>query len=228
MSAFPPTESWFSSSPRSSSFPGSDFWRRWPSVMRARSRVPWSEPFLTGTSDLRPASRSLRSPSMWSLVTTDIRRNTRRHRRADATTWPGSSLRRWFPKMRTQVHRYGWNGGVQRSCSWTSAGSRHLPNPRRPRNTYVLSRYRAIASTIITRHGGTVDKYIGDGVMAVFGHVTSGPDDVDRALAYSLELVAALTNWKQTSDVKGAPGVAGWYRPARWNGDGRNPRRRRP
>lgn len=29
--------------------------------------------------------------------------------------------------------------------------------------TYVLSRYRAITSAIITRHGGTVDKYIGDG-----------------------------------------------------------------
>lgn len=73
--------------------------------------------------------------------------------------------------------------------------------------TYVLSRYRAITSTIITRHGGTVDKYMGDGVMAVFGHVTSGPDDVDKALACTLELVAALTDWKRTSDIKGLPAL---------------------
>jgi adenylate cyclase len=73
--------------------------------------------------------------------------------------------------------------------------------------TYVLSRYRAITSTIITRHGGTVDKYIGDGVMAVFGHVTPGPDDVDKALACSLELVAALAGWKETSDTKGLPAL---------------------
>lgn len=73
--------------------------------------------------------------------------------------------------------------------------------------TYVLSRYRAITSTIITRHGGTVDKYIGDGVMAVFGHVTSGPDDADKALACSLELVEALMDWKRTSDIKGLPAL---------------------
>lgn len=73
--------------------------------------------------------------------------------------------------------------------------------------TYVLSRYRAITSVIITRHGGTVDKYIGDGVMAVFGHVVAGPDDAERALACSLNLVAALADWKQTSDAKGLPAL---------------------
>lgn len=73
--------------------------------------------------------------------------------------------------------------------------------------TNVLARYRAITSAIITRHGGTVDKYIGDGVMAVFGHVVSGPDDPDRALACSLELVQALADWKRMSDVKGLPAL---------------------
>lgn len=73
--------------------------------------------------------------------------------------------------------------------------------------TYVLARYRAITTAIITRHGGTVDKYIGDGVMAVFGHVTPGPDDVDKALACSLELVEALMDWKRTSDIKGLPAL---------------------
>lgn len=74
--------------------------------------------------------------------------------------------------------------------------------------TYVLARYRTITSAIVSRHGGTVDKFIGDGVMAVFGHVAPEPDDVDRALACSLELVAALTEWKLMCDDKGLPALA--------------------
>jgi adenylate cyclase len=73
--------------------------------------------------------------------------------------------------------------------------------------TYVLSRYRAITSDIITRHGGTVDKYIGDGVMAVFGHVVPSPDDPGKALACALDLVEALADWKRTSDAKGLPAL---------------------
>lgn len=73
--------------------------------------------------------------------------------------------------------------------------------------TYVLTRYRAIATSVVTRYGGTVDKYIGDGVMAVFGHVSSAPDDIDRALACSIELVSALAEWKRTSDVNGLPAL---------------------
>ena len=45
----------------------------------------------------------------------------------------------------------------------------------------VLSEFRDIASAIIVRHGGTVDKYIGDGIMAVFGHPAPRADDVARA-----------------------------------------------
>lgn len=73
--------------------------------------------------------------------------------------------------------------------------------------TYVLARYRAITSGIITRYGGTVDKYIGDGVMAVFGHVVPGPDDAEKALACALDLVEALADWKRTSDAKGLPAL---------------------
>jgi adenylate cyclase len=73
--------------------------------------------------------------------------------------------------------------------------------------TYVLSRYREITSEIILRHGGTVDKYMGDGVMAVFGHPVSRADDADRALAASLELVAALSHWKRSADSRGLPAL---------------------
>ena len=38
----------------------------------------------------------------------------------------------------------------------------------------VMSRYFATAQSVMERHGGTVEKFIGDAVMAVFGVRSSG------------------------------------------------------
>lgn len=61
--------------------------------------------------------------------------------------------------------------------------------------TCVLSTYRSLVSEVVLRHGGTVDKYIGDGVMALFGHPACHHDDADRALECALDLVDALADW---------------------------------
>lgn len=45
---------------------------------------------------------------------------------------------------------------------------------------------------IITRHGGHVDKFLGDGVLAVFGAPEGFPDHADRALAAGLEILDAV------------------------------------
>ena len=42
---------------------------------------------------------------------------------------------------------------------------------------------------VIARHGGHVDKFMGDGLLAVFGAPEGYPDHADRALAAGLELV---------------------------------------
>ena len=50
-------------------------------------------------------------------------------------------------------------------------------------------------SEVIEAHGGVVDKYLGDGVMALFGAPVTRPDDAQRALHCALEIrrrVAAL------------------------------------
>ena len=45
---------------------------------------------------------------------------------------------------------------------------------------------------ILLRHGATVEKFIGDAVMAVFGVPTTHEDDAERAIRAALELAAAF------------------------------------
>src|SRR5258705_9064755 len=42
----------------------------------------------------------------------------------------------------------------------------------------IMGRYFAMMRAVIERHGGTVEKFIGDAVMAVFGIPTLGPVSV--------------------------------------------------
>jgi class 3 adenylate cyclase/DNA-binding SARP family transcriptional activator len=59
----------------------------------------------------------------------------------------------------------------------------------------VMSRYFELASDVLGRHGGTVEKFIGDEVMAVFGVPVVREDDALRAVRAAVELresIAAL------------------------------------
>ncbi|HEX5039175.1 MAG TPA: adenylate/guanylate cyclase domain-containing protein [Candidatus Limnocylindria bacterium] len=56
----------------------------------------------------------------------------------------------------------------------------------------LLSRYFERATGIITVHGGTVEKFIGDAVMAVWGTPIAHEDDAERAVRAALELVDAV------------------------------------
>jgi class 3 adenylate cyclase len=52
----------------------------------------------------------------------------------------------------------------------------------------VMARYFETAQTVLERHGGTVEKFIGDAVMAVFGIPTMHEDDAVRAVRAAAEL----------------------------------------
>ena len=56
----------------------------------------------------------------------------------------------------------------------------------------VLARYFDLASQVIDRHGGVVEKFIGDAVMAVFGVPQIHEDDALRAVRAADELRRAL------------------------------------
>ncbi|MFI5254966.1 MAG: adenylate/guanylate cyclase domain-containing protein [Candidatus Limnocylindrales bacterium] len=55
-----------------------------------------------------------------------------------------------------------------------------------------LSRYFETAREIVGRYGGTVEKFIGDAVMAVWGAPVANEDDAERAVRAALDLVEAV------------------------------------
>jgi len=56
----------------------------------------------------------------------------------------------------------------------------------------VMSRYFATMQAVIERHGGTVEKFIGDAIMAVFGIPRLHEDDALRAVRAAVEMREAL------------------------------------
>ncbi|HEY7667759.1 MAG TPA: adenylate/guanylate cyclase domain-containing protein, partial [Actinomycetota bacterium] len=56
----------------------------------------------------------------------------------------------------------------------------------------LLTRYFDAARATIERHGGIVEKFIGDAVMAVWGTPVAHEDDAERAVRTALELVDAV------------------------------------
>jgi DNA-binding SARP family transcriptional activator/tetratricopeptide (TPR) repeat protein len=56
----------------------------------------------------------------------------------------------------------------------------------------VLSGYFQAVSAVVSRHGGTVEKYAGDAVMAVFGIPVSHEDDALRAARTALDIRVAV------------------------------------
>ena len=66
----------------------------------------------------------------------------------------------------------------------------------------ILSRYFDNCQRLITLYGGTVEKFIGDAVMAVWGTPIATEDDAERAVRAALDLVAAVS---ALGDELGAP-----------------------
>jgi class 3 adenylate cyclase/tetratricopeptide (TPR) repeat protein len=58
----------------------------------------------------------------------------------------------------------------------------------------LLSRYFNSAQRLIQLYGGTVEKFIGDAVMAVWGTPVAQEDDSERAVRAALDLVAAVAD----------------------------------
>src|SRR5436189_6450571 len=64
----------------------------------------------------------------------------------------------------------------------------------------VMSRWFDRMSEVLERHGGTVEKFIGDAVMAVFGIPDLHEDDALRALRAAVDARAAVAQLNERAE----------------------------
>ncbi len=62
----------------------------------------------------------------------------------------------------------------------------------------LLREFHGRMAGCVFAHGGTFDKFIGDGLMATFGTPEPAPDAADRALACGRSMLAAIAEWRQS------------------------------
>jgi adenylate cyclase len=72
----------------------------------------------------------------------------------------------------------------------------------------LLNRYFSIASEIIFKHGGTLDKYIGDGLMALFGAPYESEQQATQAVRAAIELQRSMAAFNAELLRDGLPAVA--------------------
>ncbi len=71
----------------------------------------------------------------------------------------------------------------------------------------LLRRFHGRMAGQIFAHGGTVDKYIGDCVMATFGTPVGGPRDAINALTCAAAMVEEVAHWNHERRAAGEPEI---------------------
>jgi class 3 adenylate cyclase len=71
----------------------------------------------------------------------------------------------------------------------------------------LLNNYLGALSAIIMAHNGTVDEFIGDAVLAIFGAPVTREDDARRAIACALEMQAAVPAINARNRALGLPEI---------------------
>jgi len=66
-----------------------------------------------------------------------------------------------------------------------------------------LNQFFSLAADVIFKYGGTLDKFIGDAVMAFFGAPLPQEDHAERAVRSALELMSALEEWNAEREAAG-------------------------
>jgi adenylate cyclase len=74
--------------------------------------------------------------------------------------------------------------------------------------TELLNRYFERMAACIHRHGGTLDKFIGDGIMAFFGAPLASQDACGEAFHAAREMLAELKAFNREQEAGGGPQIA--------------------
>lgn len=85
--------------------------------------------------------------------------------------------------------------------NYTALAERLTPT----QNLQLLNEYLTAISAEVEGRGGVVDKYLGDGMMAVFGAPVPRPDDVQRAVEAALSIRGRVAALRPRMDELGLP-----------------------
>jgi adenylate cyclase len=72
----------------------------------------------------------------------------------------------------------------------------------------MLNNYLGTMSEIIMDHQGTIDEFIGDAILAIFGAPTSRPDDAQRAVRCALDMQQAMNDLNRDNREAGLPEIS--------------------
>jgi adenylate cyclase len=71
----------------------------------------------------------------------------------------------------------------------------------------ILNNYLGAMTEVIVRHGGTINEFIGDAILAVFGAPIRRDDDARRAIACAVEMQATMDEVNARNTAAGLPRV---------------------
>jgi predicted ATPase/class 3 adenylate cyclase len=71
----------------------------------------------------------------------------------------------------------------------------------------LLNNYLSIMTDVITAHKGTIDEFIGDAILVIFGAPFARPDDAERAVACALAMQRAMHQVSAYNVAHGLPEV---------------------
>ena len=71
----------------------------------------------------------------------------------------------------------------------------------------TLREFHALMEQEVFRHSGTLDKYLGDGLMATFGTPFAGKDDASNALRCAQAMMASADRWNGQRQATGQPPI---------------------
>jgi adenylate cyclase len=70
---------------------------------------------------------------------------------------------------------------------------------------HVLREVHSLMADQVFAHGGTIDKYLGDGIMATFGTPHSGEHDAANSLACARGILKGSAKWNEARAKRGDP-----------------------
>lgn len=126
-------------------------------------------------------------------------------------------LSRFFDKnvasqIRGQTRRIRAGEGVKRMAAVLNAdirGFTPLATSMEPGDVMkLLADYHARIVPIVQRNNGTIDKFLGDGIMATFGAVSESESFARDALIAADEIIAAADAWTRERIDSGLPPIA--------------------